>query len=193
MALVIPVYSVCEKCGQKDIVDVQITVDGSIPKDVDLVTSDKLNMIQCSSCGHKSRAKISVYYYSVIAKRAVWYKPNGADELFSLLTGVSPADDIKEFDSWDAFKDEIQKLEKVASVIIKTTSVNMDKLREAYMHTDLVYRNLLESVSVPDKPMFILRDDKCTSAIDENTMPATVIFLFVLIMIIIVMFAAMGS
>lgn len=193
MALVIPVYSVCEKCGHKDLVDVQITVNGSIPEDVDLVTSDKLNMIQCSSCGHKSRAKTSVYYYAAIARRAVWYKPCGDDEFFSITKGMSPADDIKEFDSWDAFKEEIRKLEKVQSLLIKTLAINTDALRESCKKIDLIYRSLVESIARPGGPVFVLRDGKSTAAIDEQTKPAIVIFWFILIMIIIGMFAAIGS
>lgn len=193
MAVIIPVYSVCEKCGHKDLVDVQITVNGSISEDIDLVTSDKLNIVQCSICGHKSRAKTSVYYYAAIARRAVWYKPCGDDEFFSIAKGISPADDIKEFDSWETFKDEIQKLEKVQSILIKATAINIDNLRESCKKVDLIYRNLVESIARPGGPIFVLRDGKSTAAINEESNSAVYVFWFFMIIVIIILFGAIGS
>lgn len=169
MALVIPVFNVCEKCGHKHLIGVQVTLNALLPEDVELVSTDKLNVVYCPKCSHKSRAGIAVFYENRTENTFIWYRPcERDDEFFLEMSGILDKLNAKITKSWHEFKTEVQKAEQSK----KTKVLASDALKKIRQHQQTEDKLLMDAIlSVrrlaggdSDKAIYVLRNGTCTYA-----------------------------
>lgn len=180
MSLTIPVCRVCDKCGRKFDAVVHGMLNSLVPEDINLVSSDKLNVLTCPHCGHKSRAPIAVLYHEMVSRSYIWYKPcDDTDEFFDSLDtfykigSVTYEREPIVVHSWKSFKDTFSKIQPNVS---KMTKKHFDKIRQVQEKIDSLLSQFLE---ISYEPMFVLKNNSCTYVVHIN--PKGVIWLIAML------------
>ena len=188
MSYPIHVYNVCEKCGHKFKTIVDTRINAAVIADTQKIGKDILNMLECPSCGHKSRANISVFYDDILEKSAVWFKPcEGTDDLYKMINDffMTYKDgryvqnvDIETTNSWEEFKEKTSRLmTKTAFSMAFKPNVNMAAEMKARMVAGLAYEMLIDkemdnALSIShDKPEFTLKDGSCFYTGKKESIP----------------------
>lgn len=190
MSYPIHVYNICEKCNHEFETVVETRINGAIMHDTQKIGTNTLNMIECPSCGHKTRATIAVLYDDVFEKSAIWYLPCGNTDDFytkarnfyaNYRDGLYAKNiNIETTKTWEEFQEKTSKIIMRASMAMATRhNGNIVAEAEGKQIAGQAYEFDVETTMDKElrfsskEPLFVLQNGSCFYIGEQKTKPTS--------------------